>query len=723
MSTYNRLTYRLLLVAVGIFLTVSLWAQADASPRDFRRHMTSLKQQTERQNLLSNYPRVEALLAEADSLMTARRALGLAVEGKTEADFLKLRGDYYYWLALGAGETDAAHKADSCYTACLITYRTRFLPMPDTVVLLNQLGQLYYTRQDYAKALAYLQSAAESRTPYTSPRERQNARMGVAMCQARLGDYPAALATLDSCRDDKNIRRMRAKTLCLSVETGYNARKAVLPQAGQLYRDYVEAIRTEADSVFRTLLPDERERWWVAIRPFITDCWRLEDEEAALLYDVALLSKGILLQLCRDMQADNPEARTRALHLTWQDIQQALAPRDIAVEWLEYERGGVHRLGAVAVKKTGKPFFIPLCETDTLLQLRLRNGRTVEQAIASSYARDKEMLYNDLNIRNLFRSFFAAGKGTNNIWFAPDGMLHLLGIEYLSDNESLRLHRLTSTRQLTEQALPLNARALIVGGIDYDATLPTGDLSTAGDSLALHFLAQKTQHITPLAHTLTEAETVYQLRANHSDRILRRNEAQEQAFRSLSSEVGLIHLSTHGFFYGELQSGNSDFPLPQQTDAALSQSGLLFAGINPSLQHPEAACATNDGLLSSRELSTLHLDSVALFVVCACQGGMGRVTHDGVFGVQRGLKSAGVKAMVVSLWKVDDEASARFMSALHQRLKDGAETLGEAFRLARHDLRYYSPEGATEEDFDPEDDELFPYAAPYFANAFILIER
>ena len=188
MSTYNRLTYRLLLVAVGIFLTVSLWAQADASPRDFRRYMTSLKQQTERQNLLSNYPRVEALLTEADSLMTARRALGLAVEGKTEADFLKLRGDYYYWLALGAGETDAAHKADSCYTACLITYRTRFLPMPDTVVLLNQLGQLYYTQQDYTKALAYLQSAAESRTPYTSPRERQNARMGVAMCQVRLGD-------------------------------------------------------------------------------------------------------------------------------------------------------------------------------------------------------------------------------------------------------------------------------------------------------------------------------------------------------------------------------------------------------------------------------------------------------------------------------------------------------------------------------------------------------
>lgn len=723
MSTSKRFLHRFILLAVGTLLTVSLWAQADASPRDFRRYMTALKQQTERQNLLSNYPRVEALLAEADSLMNARRALGLNVEGKTEADFLKLRGDYYYWLALGAGETDAAHKADSCYTACLLTYRTRFLPMPDTVVLLNQLGQLYYTQQDYTTALSFLQSAAESRTPYTSPRERQNARMGVAMCQARLGDYPAALATLDSCHDDKNIRRMRAKTLCLSVETGYNARKAVLPQAGQLYRDYVEAIRTEADSVFRLLLPDERERWWVAIRPFITDCWRLEDEEAALLYDVALLSKGILLQLCRDMQADDPSARTRALHITWQDIQRSLGPQDVAIEWLEYERGGAKRLGAVGVKKTGRPFFIPLCETDTLLQLRLRNGRTVEQAIASSYARDKEMLYNDASLRNLFRSFFAAGKGTSNIYFSPDGMLHLLGIEYLSDNESLRLHRLTSTRQLTEASLPLASRALIIGGIDYDANLSSAGIPSDGDSLALTFLAAKTQHITPLPHTLTESETVWQIRANSMDKLLRREEANEQAFRTFSSGVGLIHLSTHGFFYGELQSGNPDFPLPQQTDAALSQSGLLFAGINPSLHNPSAACSTNDGLLSSRELSTLHLDSVSLFVVCACQGGMGRVTHDGVFGVQRGLKSAGVQAMVVSLWKVDDEASARFMSALHRRLRDGAPSLSEAFLLARQDLRYYSPEDASPDDFDPEDDELFPYAQPYFSNAFILIER
>jgi len=128
-------------------------------------------------------------------------------------------------------------------------------------------------------------------------------------------------------------------------------------------------------------------------------------------------------------------------------------------------------------------------------------------------------------------------------------------------------------------------------------------------------------------------------------------------------------------------------------------------------------------LLSSREISTLHLDSVELFVVCACQGGLGKVTHDGVFGVQRGLKSAGVQAMVVSLWKVDDGASALFMSNLHRRLRDGAESLAEAFALARTDLRHYSPEGASEDDFDPEDDELFPYAAPYFSNAFILIER
>lgn len=723
MSISKQLIHRLLTLTAGLCLAVTLWSQADAPIREFRKHMTGLKNQAERQNLLSNYPRVMAILAEADSLMGARNGADLEVECKTEADFLKLKGDYYYWLALGAGEQDAARKADSCYTASLTLYRTNRIPMPDTIVHLNQLGQLHYTEGDYATAMAYLRSATTIRTRYAPLRDRQIALRGVAMCQARMGDFDAALRTLDSCQDDKNIWRMRAKTLCLSVEAGAADRASTLPKAGTLYRDYVEAIRTEADSVFRLLESDERERWWVSIRPFITDCWRLEDKEAGLLYDVALLSKGILLQLCRDMQADDPSARTKALHLRWQDVQQALGERELAVEWLEYEREGIKRIGAVAVKKTGNPFFIPLCPTDTLMQLRLRNGRTAEQAIASSFARDKEMLYNDPTIQNLFRSFFAAGKGARNVWFAPDGVLHLLGIEYLSGSENIPLHRLTSTRQLIDIAPLTERRALIIGGIDYDAPLEPTPLTSNSDSLALRFLAEKTRHITPLEHTLTECETVFAIRGHGEDRLLEHHEASEEAFRSLSGEVGLIHLSTHGFFYGELHSGNADFPLPQQTDAALSQSGLLFAGINSSLNNPEASCPANDGLLSSRELSTLHLDSVGLFVVCACQGGMGRVTHDGVFGVQRGLKSAGVQAMVVSLWKVDDKASSLFMSALHRRIKEGAENLGQAFKMARNDLRHYSPDGVSEDDFDPDDDESFPYASPYFSNAFILIER
>ena len=39
--------------------------------------MTLLRGQTEYQNLLANYPRVEALLSQADSLLAARRAFGI----------------------------------------------------------------------------------------------------------------------------------------------------------------------------------------------------------------------------------------------------------------------------------------------------------------------------------------------------------------------------------------------------------------------------------------------------------------------------------------------------------------------------------------------------------------------------------------------------------------------------------------------------------------------
>lgn len=67
---------------------------------------------------------------------------------------------------------------------------------------------------------------------------------------------------------------------------------------------------------------------------------------------------------------------------------------------------------------------------------------------------------------------------------------------------------------------------------------------------------------------------------------------------------------------------------------------------------------------------------------------------DGVFGLQRGFKQAGVGSIVMSLWKVDDQATAELMIAFYQALNAGRtphEALDQAKRKLIKTKRFSDP--------------------------------
>lgn len=78
-----------------------------------------------------------------------------------------------------------------------------------------------------------------------------------------------------------------------------------------------------------------------------------------------------------------------------------------------------------------------------------------------------------------------------------------------------------------------------------------------------------------------------------------------------------------------------------------------------------------DGILSARELAEQDLSNVNLLVLSACQSGLGYICTDGVYGLQRGLKTAGVKAIIASLWRVDDQATMLLMIKMYEYLGQG----------------------------------------------------
>ena len=71
----------------------------------------------------------------------------------------------------------------------------------------------------------------------------------------------------------------------------------------------------------------------------------------------------------------------------------------------------------------------------------------------------------------------------------------------------------------------------------------------------------------------------------------------------------------------------------------------------------------------------------------ACETGLGKLGTDGVFGLQRGFKNAGVHTLLMSLRKVDDRATAHLMADFYRNLIVRRQSKREALVNAQRALR------------------------------------
>ena len=101
---------------------------------------------------------------------------------------------------------------------------------------------------------------------------------------------------------------------------------------------------------------------------------------------------------------------------------------------------------------------------------------------------------------------------------------------------------------------------------------------------------------------------------------------------------------------------------------------------------------------------------------------------EGMVGLVRAFMLAGASRVVVSLWKVDDEATRTLMTEFYRRWnpKDGREPKGtaEALRAAQDFVRTHEievpDEEATKREGKPVTKRVRHWAHPYFWAAWVL---
>lgn len=439
------------------------------------------------------------------------------------------------------------------------------------------------------------------------------------------------------------------------------------------------------------------------------------------------------------------QAQVQADSLSWKDIQNSLKPNEAAIEFVNF--GYIDQYYALLLRKDfdapkivhlpnfkrhpqeDKDFWMNMYQKDLEMyerynwpdSLRPKEPHFLEfsgsASVVYEYGANGTELYHAL--WEPLEEYITRGE---TIYFAPSGVLHQLSVEALPYNEKhtigdiYNLVRVSSTRELTiSKKTKKYTTATLFGGIQYDMQAEeicaASELYTFDNSLALRCVEIDTTNrgaVQYLKGTKLEVENINNVLKQHKVKvnIHTATNANEESIKAISGkQQNIIHIATHGFFWTDSVANKQEYFSSRSSSLnerarsyidPLNRSGLLFAGANLALSGNRDELPENvqDGILTAKEVSLLDLRETELVVLSACETGKGEITGDGVFGLQRAFKMAGVQTIIMSLWPVNDQATQLLMTEFYNNWIGKQQSKREAFRNAQNTVRtkYEEPE-------------------------------
>ncbi|MCB0553512.1 MAG: CHAT domain-containing protein [Phaeodactylibacter sp.] len=628
----------------------------------------------------------------------------------------------------------------------------------------NDLASIYYERGQYAVADSLMKIALANKFSNFGLRHRERrfvTRNYGVLCDKR-GDYSTALQYYQEAnaimhdeieRHFGTFNENERERFLAAVEKDFQIyqyftlkAKEETPQAqGMIYDDALALkglLLHSSENVLAALRknPDTslalRYANWIGLKGLIAAQYSLPIISRA--YSPAELDSlertaGHLERQLADASKAFRKARWK---VHWTEVRQSLAPGEAAIEFLSFPHPEAEDSSLYCALVLRQDFEFPrltyLFEEKQLSQMLSKEVYPTQRYIHELYTPE---LY-----RLIWQPIEEMLEGVQTVYFAPAGLLHRIAFPALRPTSSTllankyQLEQLSSTRKLAEEEAEGRQwqSAILFGGILYDTLAPqllSGEEPLAAPGIAPRDEApegrswntirdaSRSTRFDTLPHTRTEVERISRLLENAGvpHQVLSEYSAGEEQFKALGrSEASpdVLHLATHGYFFGD-DSGRT---VPDST-ADDNARELLHHSINPLLRSGLALANANlawekglfrpereDGILTAYEIANMDLSSTQLAVLSACKTGLGDIRgSEGVYGLQRAFKMAGVDYLLLTLWNIrDGEETVEFMTDFYEKCLGGIP-VRQAFRETQGKMRR-------------------KYEDPYFWAPFVLVE-
>ncbi|MEZ4926584.1 MAG: CHAT domain-containing tetratricopeptide repeat protein [Saprospiraceae bacterium] len=411
----------------------------------------------------------------------------------------------------------------------------------------------------------------------------------------------------------------------------------------------------------------------------------------------------------------------------WTEIAKALKKGEAAIEFVSYKplstnpQSDYIQYAALLMFHNQNPVMVPLFEEKQLLKLlnktadNPRGNSNLYAATRSGELLDDSPVYGTELYKLIWKPFeqLLREHSIKTVYFSPSGILHRVAFAALpvSKKKTLgiryQLHQVGSSRNIllkSQEPKTYGYTAALFGAVQYERSkLEQAEFeSRENTDNLLWSLVERPRsdgddgfdYLYGTEREINLLEHILEKKGIPTD-VYKGKQASEDVLKSIGRDAGkspeVLHIATHGFFFPDpkirTSTGLGENVVFKWNENPLFRSGLAMAGANAAWRGEATPANMEDGIATAYEISQLDLSNTKLAVLSACETGLGDVRGtEGVYGLQRAFKMAGVDHLLVSLWQVPDQETAEFM-ALFYKSWLGGRTIQQAFSRAQQKMK------------------------------------